>query len=332
MNNNLLITIHKVRTQISVYGTNIHDRRIQINNVKMTGNNKPEWEQVKENYSKYLEESKGGTGISIGEVDTGYPLRDAILQDMSVSVMRPQTARDCLITGNNEMPRMDELPPDMLVKISAEMSNILQVAITQDHLDLWECTYNLLENNSGGDDEFISADIWFNMQKLFDLVLCSSSSVGNTRKEKVLSQTDFIAGYLAYPILEGLLKRLCSNDLMEDGTVKTSGKVYNLSDGSYYDSDDSCNSLTDILYHFETEIADEALSGELERHREYIAKFGGDNVNQNSAYGLIYRWRNSIVHGQNQADVQYGISLNIICMIVWHYFDANKRIAGDWSA
>jgi hypothetical protein len=162
------------------------------------------------------------------------------------------------------------------------------------------------------------------------LVLCDAGSPAGTRKEKILFKTNFIAGYVAYPILEGLLKRLCSDDLEGDGTVKAANTVYDLSNEEYYNEGDKCNSLTEILYHFETEIADDFLSGELERHRKYIAKFG-DETSQDTAYGLIYDWRNSIVHGQNQADVQYGISLNIICMIVWHYIEENKRITGNWS-
>lgn len=297
----------------------------------MTDSKDSDWDQIKQSYLKYLQESKEKLSISIGDADTGYPLRDVILQEMSITIRSTQVAQEHLISGNSELPDIDELSPVMLAKVSSELSNILQVAITEDHLKLWERTYYTLDELSGGDDEFISQDIWNNLQIFFDLVLCEEGSPVGSRANDILFKTNFIAGYLAYPILEGLLKRLCSDDIKNDGTVKSPNSVYNLSKNRYYSSDELCNSLTDILYHFENEVADNFLSNELERKREFIAKFGKDRTKKN-AYGLIYSWRNSLLHGENQADVQYAISLNIICLIIWHYISKGRPIMGDWES
>lgn len=293
----------------------------------MTGEN---WDQIKNNYQIYLQKTKDSTGISIGEGSTGYPLRDAILQEMSISIRQPRNHIEHLISFNEDIPSIRRLETETYLALSVELTNLLQVAITDDHIGFWKWTYDLATYMNESKEPLVSGDIWHNISTVFEMVLCNPSVPANSMEGRVLSKTDFIAGYAAYPVLEGFLKRLSSEDIGGDGTIKQDERVYNYSDGSYYKKGDQCSNLTDILVHYEEQIANDVLRVFLEVNRQYIAKFG--EVDEDHAYGLISEWRNSMLHGQNQADVQFGITLNIICLIIWFHVLADDSITGEWKA
>jgi len=153
----------------------------------------------------------------------------------------------------------------------------------------------------------------------------STNMSGREHSQAVLSNTKFIAAFVAYPALESFLKFRCSSDIKMDGTVKEDGTIRDYSprnDRDFYSQGSTCSSLCDLLIHFENEVANDQLRKQLEQMRGEISELVEHP--ESRIYGLIYRWRNTLSH-QGTTDVKFGIILNIICMLIWH--DVNNRIS-----
>jgi effector-binding domain-containing protein len=121
---------------------------------------------------------------------------------------------------------------------------------------------------------------------------------------------------MAYPVLEGLLKQL-SDEIEMDGTVNPGYVITNLS-GEDYQSDGQnkkVSAIRDLLYHVE-ESANDELTKRMEEARGKISDFY--HRGYGAEYGLVYERRNRTLHGEAEAQADYGIPLTLISLLVWN--------------
>jgi hypothetical protein len=150
---------------------------------------------------------------------------------------------------------------------------------------------------------------------LFDLALTESMRSYNPHS-KIFSNIHTISAFMSYPLLEGLLKILSNDDINLDGTIKRNNRVQKVSSGGgFYQAGDECSNLVDLLVHYEENLATNVVASVLEEMREELTIFG--DKPKNLTYSLISSWRNAALHGELKHDFQYGIILNVICILIW---------------
>jgi hypothetical protein len=299
--------------------------------------------RIRRSYDTYLDKFARSGAISIGgdgSEESPYPLKSSIASEPENfranyfgKVLIGEEDKHFL-TRDNTLPEITELSFRNLERLPILLIKILWVAIHQENKEYWKFTYEVFEILYDETDwETMSMNSA--IRTLFHLVLSSvnpppthqftsQSMSGEDYSREVLSNTNFIAAFVAYPALESFIKYQCSSDIDMDGTIKQDQTVQDYSprnDRDFYDKGDQCSSLRDLLIHFEMEVADERLQEQLEQIRKEISDLA--EYPESKIYGLIYQWRNTLSH-QATTDVKFGILLNIICMLIWH--EVNERI------
>lgn len=302
------------------------------------------FERIRRSYDLYLKRFAESGAISINADDSEaspYPLKSSVATS-------PESFRanhfsnvfvgiedEHFLTRDNNLPSLADLSFRNLERLPILLIKVLWIHISDENREYWRYTYEVLDllYKNGGSEAF---SIKMTIRLLFHLVLSSidpaprsplnnTNMSGGEHSQAVLSNTNFIAAFVAYPALESFLKFRCSSDIEIDGTVKRDGTIRDYSprnNRDFYNEGDTCSSLCDLLIHFENEIADDRLQKQLELMREEISELV--EYPESRIYGLIYQWRNTLSH-QGTTDVKFGIILNIICMVIWH--DINNEIS-----
>lgn len=299
------------------------------------------FERIKNSYETYLERfaESGFISVQVGEDEetSPYPLKNSIaeepesfqanyFEDLYIGV-----EDDFYLTKENTLPEITDLSTRNLERLPILLTKLLRVSVNEDMKEYWRLTHNKFrELYDGTDPEFRSVSLSIDL--LFYLILSSSeappiySKLDNSEKNhshEVLSNTNFIAAFVAYPTLEAYIKYQCIDDIGMDGTVKEDETVQDFSphnDRDFYEKGDICSSLRDLLIHFEQEIADDQLQEELEQLRTEISSL--TDHPKKLVYGLLYQWRNTLSH-QATADAKFGVITNILCIAIWN--DINKQ-------
>lgn len=268
---------------------------------------------IKRNYDQYVNRYPE-EGMFSNQGESGLPLKDAIHSGKYhfFSGNTGMLERRYLIKHNDSIGPVEDLPIEVLEKLPIWLTNILQVQITEDHIDYWKFTVKSLEKLHDKNDT-LERNILSKIQLLFSVSTIDEIKLPIMNSTFQEDRAPEIASFLCYPVLEGYLKRMCE-DIAIDGSIQQADQVRKVGQNAHYDKDDTCSSLTDLLVHFEEE-ANSNLKQKLCLIRSEIAEFG--DVNAANAYGLIYSWRNSLSHGQLIPDVQYGLILNIISLLIW---------------
>ncbi|WP_336345309.1 hypothetical protein [Halalkalicoccus ordinarius] len=285
------------------------------------------WTRISDKYDEYITRYPD-EGLLGGKL----PLRDSILSGKGnyYEAIEGKLERECLIGYDSETSPIENLPSEIRMKLPIKLTQTLQVQVTSDNRHYWKTTYDTVDNahNSHG---FLRNGQWYAIRNLFHLSLCHYETINRPSHhrqsdyvQKVFRNTSTIAAYVSYPILEGYLKYRCRHVIERDGTVTQSNEIKKVRRGGYYEQGNRCSSLLDILVYFEENIANSNLEENLEQMREKIANFG--NVGTDEAYGLIYGWRNSNLHGEAESDVQYGIVLNLLCLLIWEELIRNDMV------
>ncbi|WP_435145936.1 hypothetical protein [Halobaculum sp. P14] len=221
-------------------------------------------------------------------------------------------------TKRDDLPGISDLSIENLVELPVSLLIDLQSSVSGDARVYWEHTYSTFDRaiHLGRRTAPLELDIWLEVKYLFDLALCDMEVSGYSHAENVLGNSENIAAYLSYPILEGLLKNLLSC-VDQNGCVIDSNTIERVSQGGgYYDAGDECHNLTDLLCHYEFNYAPGLVCEALSEFRSNLSEFDKEN-GEDEAYGIITDWRGSAMHGELVTDVQYGILINLICMILW---------------
>jgi hypothetical protein len=132
-----------------------------------------------------------------------------------------------------------------------------------------------------------------------------------------LQNSSLVLAYVAFPLLEAILKRACANFVSFDGQVVSSFVVLNKQGNPRnYDPqgafrDRQCSSLRDLLFLHYTLVACPKLKSLLDRFRAHISLLDGTQ----DPFDLIYGWRNSSLHGSTNYQTIGGTVLNLALLI-----------------
>jgi hypothetical protein len=135
--------------------------------------------------------------------------------------------------------------------------------------------------------------------------------------KQLLQQASLVLGYLAFPLLEAVLKRACTNFVTYDGQVVSSFTVLNKQGTpKQYDPqgafrDRQCSSLRDLLVLHHTLVAKPELKAVLDRFRDHITMLDGTQ----DPFDVIYSWRNQSLHGSTNFQTIGGTILNLSLLI-----------------
>lgn len=274
-------------------------------------------DRVDKNYREYLSRYPQEGMISVG--GSGLPLKESIKQRAGnvYEVNVGQLEQECLVTHAYTLPAISEFPLDLLERLAVSITRLLQAQVTDDHQEYWRFTYAVFDEVNQT-DRLIRRDLWQSISYLFHLTLSDRMTFGESHADRVLRNSRRIAPYVAYPALEGLLKAYCRPTVAMDGTVQIGGRITRQSSGGRYSKGDTCSSVLDLLCYLEV-IAlgiDPRLAENMAGFRIELGELG--DISSETSYGLIYRWRNSVTHGEASPDVQYGVVLNLVCLLLWN--------------
>jgi hypothetical protein len=123
--------------------------------------------------------------------------------------------------------------------------------------------------------------------------------------------------YMAFPLLEALLKRACSHYVAFDGQVRVAFQVQSRQGGyRQYDPQGSyrerqCSSLRDILVLHYTQVAVPRLKILLDSFADHIRSL--DQTEDH--FAVLYRWRNQSLHGTATIQTIGGTVLNLALLV-----------------
>lgn len=283
-----------------------------------------EWQKIQSNYSEYLQRYPD-EGIVQAKLE--YPLQShALIQGGFTGNNRGDLERELLITFDNTLPDIEQLSLETLAKLPIGLMDILKIQVTPDHRAFWKWTYWILEDINE-ENSLFPTELVENLETLFRLSACTpipshihtggphpNQAAWNRKghESHTIYRAKHIAAYLSFPLLEGVLKSVCSDYIEMNGEIKQGKQIKQFSGG--YENG-VCYRICDLLTHLEEEYANAKFKEDLKEMRVKIGEF--HHQNPNNVYKLIDGWRNASLHGQNAPDAEYGTILNLICLIIW---------------
>lgn len=142
----------------------------------------------------------------------------------------------------------------------------------------------------------------------------------NTRQ--LTQKKHLILAYLGFPLLEGLVKKVCSKYVDYSGLVinafdvpKDAGKV------NKYKPGNRCSSLRDLMFLLYQQVADADLGSRLDEFGRMLTNLDTSN----HPFDLLYSWRNQSLHGQTSFPTIGGTILNLSLLI------ALNQIRGEYE-
>jgi hypothetical protein len=139
-----------------------------------------------------------------------------------------------------------------------------------------------------------------------------SMSMEPNAREHVQHSQEALA-YLAFPLLEGILKKECQSFVAFDGTVlqdfRSLRRKYTAA------RNDRCSSLRDLLWLLYREVATTELRDDLDEQRAHLAAFAAPDED---GFDVLYRWRNSSLHGAVSFPTVGGTVLNTALLVGLH--------------
>lgn len=161
--------------------------------------------------------------------------------------------------------------------------------------------------------------------------------------KQLLQNSNLVLAYLAFPLLEAVLKRACAAYVAFDGQVVSAfsvpGKAGNPKPELYgpqgTPGKSRCSSLRDLLFLHSDLVASPKLKALLDRFRAHLTTF---DLAQDP-FDLIYGWRNQSLHGSTNFQAIGGSMLNLSLLIslfeVEHEFEEYRLRTVDycrWAA
>lgn len=269
--------------------------------------------------SKFIEELCGdwvkaatsNGGISIGADSEKYRLLANGVQFHSLSF-------DCLKSAVLGLSRTILLPG-------------FNTVVVQDHFGLWSWSGEII---SGIDSKYFEAEE-NEIKSLFEA--CVRASLTHCRKpaasaEEHIAQSEveqalphnaryylqdssLVLAYLAFPLLEAILKKTCSSYFNMDGSVVRQFDVLNKKNKTRtYKPGKICSSIRDELFLLYNKVASRELKSDLDKFRSHIM-FLDSTVDP---FDLVYNWRNESLHGTSNYQTIGGTLLNLSILIILH--------------
>jgi len=272
---------------------------------------------INESYDRYVEGEamaslkdtiqEGGTGVSSGNLsDDDY---------------------NYLAIFDKSLPLIHHFPYRAVVHLPGLLTKIGGVQVTYDHFHYWAWTAEVLKNINMRTNS-VERDIEDTFRLAVDFAVGRLSSVPineqlrrenkqirnlvSNHTQRAMSLSHRAATQLSYPLIEGLLRRLCSDFVDIDGQIKSGSAILQMN-GKEKKSG-RANNLGDLLYHFENRVAELETASVLESIRVEMSQFS-DNK---SGYQIINSWRHPHSHGGERfSGAEHVVLLNIASLLVW---------------
>jgi hypothetical protein len=215
----------------------------------------------------------------------------------------------------------------------------LNTVIDADHYWFWSWCGELF---AGSRSTYFSVDEQ-ELKDLFGLVVRASLAGVSGRRDQPASESatgveqamepnawllglksKVVLAYLAFPLLEGLLKKECRAFVGQDGSVVTSFSVPRPSGNARtYQPGRTCSSIRDLLLLIRNQAATPELASDLDEQESHLRAFAKPNED---GFDVIYRWRNSSLHGAASFPTIGGTVLNTAILI------ALPALSSDYGA
>jgi len=154
----------------------------------------------------------------------------------------------------------------------------------------------------------------------------------NTRQ--LVLNAHLVLAYLAFPLLEGLLKKLCCNYVDYSGNVINPFDVPTAGGGirNYMPNDPrkgKCSSLRDLMFLLYQTVADQDLRPRIDEMRNIFNSLD----NTIDPFEQLYSWRNQSLHGQTGFPTIGGTLVNLAVLIAFNQIraDYEHRRNDVWS-
>lgn len=119
--------------------------------------------------------------------------------------------------------------------------------------------------------------------------------------------------YLAFPMLEGVTKRHCSDFVQMDGRTIQAWNAPRDGGGTHtYQPGQVCSSLWKLLELLRSTVASDELRGDLTELETHLATFSDDG---SPGFKVLYDWRNGSLHGASLNSTVGGTVLNTASLI-----------------
>src|SRR5699024_2702574 len=216
-----------------------------------------QWNEIERRYHEYHDQYPSASMVNITDVDGSrvkYPLRWGIINRESAvidSIERPTDQN--LLSFDDSVPDIRELTYEQLLKLSTPLTRIGQAKVTEDHRSYWRASYEYVRPLEANESR--------NFDEMVRIVTKLSCILSEPESESFLrSKTYLLANYMAYAVLEALLKGFCQDDVRHDGCLKPGGKIRKLSQNEdYYEysrnGDTFVSNIGALLLHVEEEVA-----------------------------------------------------------------------------
>lgn len=130
--------------------------------------------------------------------------------------------------------------------------------------------------------------------------------------QQLLRSSNLVLAYLAFPLLEAILKRACMAYVDLDGTVTTRFQVPRRNSTMRdYEPQSQCSSIRDLLYLHYSNAASANLKVLIDEFRNHISFLDSSR----DPFDLIYQWRNDSLHGTSNYQTIGGTILSLALLI-----------------
>lgn len=154
--------------------------------------------------------------------------------------------------------------------------------------------------------------------------------------QQLLRQSSLALAYLAFPLLEAVLKRACAAFVAFDGTVVAHFQVPRRNGTNReYVPQAHCSSVRDLLHLHHFAVADINLKSKIDDFRSHITFLDSSK----DPFDVIFEWRNDSLHGTSNYQTIGGTILSLallisICEIQPDFAQRRQRIIENcrWEA
>lgn len=139
----------------------------------------------------------------------------------------------------------------------------------------------------------------------------AAAEVTEHNAAEYLQRSHIALPHLAFPLLEAVVRRACSEYVDMSGRVltefpRTNGRTYSLGG--------RCSNVADLLRLLVATVAAQPLKEDLTDVLEHIAGLGSE-ADKKDGYGVLFEWRNSSLHGETSLSTIGGTVLMLTLLI-----------------